>query len=77
MFTSFDKAIAAFITSLVSILVLLGIYVPAFLQDPATIGSIAAIVSGIIGGITYGMPNKSPEKTSGVGTSQSAQGPPK
>lgn len=57
MFTSFDKAIAAFLTALVSIIALTGLNLPDFFKDPATIAAIASVLSGIV---TYFVPNKTP-----------------
>ena len=55
MFTSYDKAIAAFLTALLSILVMVGLPMPDFLKDPATIAAISGVLSGIV---TYLVPNK-------------------
>jgi hypothetical protein len=55
MFTSFDKALAAFLGAGLSMLALWGLPVPAFLQDPATQGALVALISGVL---AYVVPNK-------------------
>lgn len=55
MFTSFDKAIAAFLTAVLSIAVLVGLPVPEFLKDPTMVATISGLLSGIV---TYLVPNK-------------------
>lgn len=57
MFTSFDKALAAMIAAIVSMLVLWGLPVPAFMQDPTTQATIVTVITGIV---TYLVPNKKP-----------------
>jgi len=54
MFTSIDKAIGAFLTSIVSILVLTNVVSEGVLT-PEMIAGIAAIVTA---GVTYVLPNK-------------------
>lgn len=54
MFTSYDKAIAALITPVISILVLAGL-VPEDLASEATIAALTAVVTGLV---TYLVPNK-------------------
>jgi len=55
MITTFDKAIAAFLGALLSILVLLHVPVPTFLEDPTLQATIGALIAGIL---TYFVPNK-------------------
>lgn len=57
MFTSYDKAIAAFLMAVVSIAVMAGLPVPEFLKDPTTMASVAGVLTGII---TFLVPNKKP-----------------
>jgi hypothetical protein len=54
MFTSWDKAIAAIVTPLLSILVLAG-FLP---EDLATDGFIAGMTSALTGLVTWLVPNK-------------------
>lgn len=57
MFTSYDKAIAAFLTAILSMLVLWGLPVPDFLKDPTMVTTISGLLSGIV---VYIVPNKKP-----------------
>lgn len=55
MITTIDKAIAALIVPVLSLLVLFHAPVPAALTDPTTITLITGVITGIV---TYFVPNK-------------------
>lgn len=55
MFTTFDKAIAAFLAAIISLLTLSHVALPGFLTDQTTQTAIAAFITGVI---TYLIPNK-------------------
>ena len=55
MFTTIDKAIAALLTAVISILALLGLNLPAFVKDPATVAAITGVITAMV---TWLVPNK-------------------
>lgn len=59
MFTSFDKAIVAFLGSIVSMLVLAHVPLPSWLQDQNTLTILGTSLGGLLTGLlTFITPNK-------------------
>ena len=55
MFTTFDKAIAGLLGGLLSVLALLGLPLPEFLQNPEMVATVSGFISALL---VYLVPNR-------------------